>query len=313
MSELHDVASSTPSNGQVLVWNTASGVYEPKNVSAISGINNYATTASLQDHISSAVHWDLTTLNNNYINASGDSVTGAFFFGTLSATTLSATTYRNLPTSALSGLSDVQITSPALSSVLKWNGTKWVPATDQTGAGGGSPGGAEFEVQVNDGLGGFYGDSSFQYDYGGGTVTIGAILTVNGQASFNGGASFTQPTTVTTLSATTVSSTNYLNLPSGVATWNANKINGYSITSSTPAIGSLLIYQFPDFGNAVWQYYGAEDLGELAIFNAEKLQSVPIAATTPKSEDTLVYNGTAWAPKSVIAISNVIGNNLISS
>jgi hypothetical protein len=144
MSEIHDVASSTPSNGQVLVWNTASQYYEPKNVSAISGINNYATTASLQDHISSAVHWDLTTLNNNYINASGDSVTGAFFFGTLSATTLSATTYRNLPTSALSGLSDTLITSTSLRSLLKWNGTKWVAATDQTGGGGGSPGGFGF-------------------------------------------------------------------------------------------------------------------------------------------------------------------------
>jgi hypothetical protein len=71
------------------------------------------------------------------------------------------------------------------------------------------------------------------------------------------------------------------------------------------------MYQFPDFGNAVWQYYGAEDLGELAIFNAEKIQSVPIAATTPTTNDTLVYNGTAWAPKSAIAMSYVLGNNLI--
>jgi hypothetical protein len=301
MSEIHDVASSTPSNGQVLVWNTASGVYEPKNVSAISGINNYTTTASLQDHISSAVHWDLTTLNNNYINASGDSVTGAFFFGTLSATTLSATTYRNLPTSALSGLSDVQITSPALSSVLKWNGTKWVPATDQTGGGGGSPGGTQYHIQVNDGAGGFYGDASLQYDYDTPQITINTALIVDSVATFNGGTDFTQAGTFTTLrgtgvSSTTVSATNYLNLPSGVATWNANKINGYSITSSTPAIGSLLIYQFPDFGNAIWQYYGAEDLGELAIFNAEKLQSRPISTATPTTNDTLVYNGTTWAP-----------------
>jgi hypothetical protein len=265
MSEIHDVASSTPSNGQVLVWNSASLYYEPKNVSAISGINNYATTASL----------------------------------------------------VLSGLSDTLITSPALSSVLKWNGSKWVPATDLTGGGGGSPGGSQYAIQVNDGAGGFYGDASLQYDYDTPQITINTALVVDAVATFNGGTDFTQSGTFTTLkgtgvSSTAVSATTYLNLPSGVATWNANKINGYSITSSTPAIGSLLIYQFPDFGNPVWQYYGAEDLGALAIFNAEQIQSVPVAATTPKSQDTLVYNGTAWAPKSVIAISNVIGNNLIS-
>jgi hypothetical protein len=51
------------------------------------------------------------------------------------------------------------------------------------------------------------------------------------------------------VSSISISATTYLNLPSGVATWNANK-----------------------------------------------LQSVAIAATTPTVNDTLVYNGTTWAP-----------------
>jgi hypothetical protein len=195
MSEIHDVASSTPSNGQVLVWNTASGVYEPKNVSAISGINNYATTASL----------------------------------------------------VLSGLSDTLITSPSLSSVLKWNGTKWVPATDQTGGGGGSPGGTQYHIQVNDGAGGFYGDASLQYDYDTPQITINTPLVVDAVATFNGGTDFTQAGTFTTLrgtsvSSTTVSATNYLNLPSGVATWNANKLQGVSISTTTPNTDDVLAY-----------------------------------------------------------------------
>jgi hypothetical protein len=166
MSEIHDVASSTPNNGQVLVWNTASGVYEPKNVSAISGINNYATTASL----------------------------------------------------VLSGLSDTLITSPALSSVLKWNGSKWVPATDQTGGGGGSPGGGHYSVQINDGAGGFYGDeASFKYDYDAQQITIARALVVESAATFNDLVDFTQAITFTSATGTNVSSasisaTNYYNV-----------------------------------------------------------------------------------------------------
>jgi len=60
MSEIHDVASSTPTNGQVLVWNTASGVYEPKNVDSISGITNYATTASLNNYVLTSTNLTLS-------------------------------------------------------------------------------------------------------------------------------------------------------------------------------------------------------------------------------------------------------------
>ena len=251
------------------------GIFE---VTSYSRTNFVLTSTNLElsntvtGHIASAVHWDLTTLNNNYINASGDSVTGPFFFGTLSATTFSATNYINLPTSALSGLSDTLITSPALSSVLKWNGTKWVAAPDQTGGGGGNPTGGQYAIQVDDGAGGFYGDTTVTYDYDAAKVFISTSnLQVDAIATFNNSTDFTQPVTFTTIqgnsvSSTTVSATTYLNLPSGVATWNANKLQGVNISTATPA-----------------------------------------------TEDALVYNGTAWAPKSVIAISNIIGNNLISS
>lgn len=229
------------------------------------------------------ITYDLTT--STFVNKQSIDVTGLIKGGSvsatnlsatnaritsLSATTVSATTYQNLPTAALSGLSDVLITSPALSSVLKWNGTKWVPATDQTG--GGSPVGGQYAIQVDDGAGGFYGDTTVTYDYDAAKVFISTSnLQVDSIATFNNSTDFTQPVTFTTIqgnsvSSTTVSATTYLNLPSGVATWNANKLQGVNISTATPA-----------------------------------------------TEDTLVYNGTAWAPKSVIAISNIIGNNLISS
>jgi hypothetical protein len=218
---------------------------------------------------SSLVNGDLIAYessSNTFKNVQSINISGQGKFGSVSATS-----YLNLPVSALSGLSDTLITSPSLSSVLKWNGTKWVPATDQTG-GGGSPAGSQYDIQVNDGAGAFYGDSSFQYDYDAAKVFISTSnLQVDAVAAFNNGVDFTQPITFTSATGTnvrsaTVSATTYLNLPSGVATWNANKLQGVSIST-----------------------------------------------TTPNTEDTLVYNGTAWAPKSAIAISNIIGNNLISS
>ena len=60
---------------------------------------NSALSSTVSNHIASAVHWDLATLNINYINASGDSANAAFYFQTVSATTVSATNYLNLPSS----------------------------------------------------------------------------------------------------------------------------------------------------------------------------------------------------------------------
>ena len=238
-------------------------------------------TVSATNYLNLPNSFDLSTLNNNYINASGDSVTGPFFFGTLSATTFSATNYRNLPTSALSGLSDTQITSPALSSVLKWNGTKWVPATDQTG-GAAAAGTVAGAIQFNDGVNGFDANDDFYYASKNLYINVGTAGQLNTDTVVAQDIQATQQLSVDSVALTspaagallvnsslrspTVSATTYLNLPSGVATWNANK-----------------------------------------------LQGVDISTATPNTEDTLVYNGTAWAPKSVIAISNVIGNNLISS
>ena len=242
------------------------------------------------------ISYDLTTstfVNTQSINLSG-SIKGGSLSATnlsatnaritsLSATTVSATTYQNLPTAALSGLSDVLITSPATSSVLKWNGTKWVPATDQTGGGGAAAAGTVAgAIQFNDGVNGFDANDDFYYASKNLYINVGTAGQLNTDTVVAQDIQATQQLSVDSVALTspaagallvnsslrspTVSATTYLNLPSGVATWNANK-----------------------------------------------LQGVDISTATPKTEDTLVYNGTAWAPKSVIAISNVIGNNLISS
>ena len=171
--------------------------------------NNYVLTSTnsnlsstVSNHLASAVHWDLDTLNNYYINASGDSVTGTFRFGIVSATTISAT---NFSGASLSGsLRDVAITTtPITGYVLKWNGSRWAPAADDAGTGGAAePGGTEGDVQYNS-AGGFGGASVFNYN------------------------DVAQKLIVPNFSATNISATTYYNLPSVTA------LNGTSVFETT--------------------------------------------------------------------------------
>jgi hypothetical protein len=282
MSEIHDVASSTPSNGQVLVWNNASGLYEPKNVSAISGINDYATTASLNNyvltsvntnlsslvnnlqastasisstvsnHLTSAVHWTLDTLNSNYINASGDNVTGAFGFGSVSATSISATTYLNLPSgtatwnaSALQGRA-IFNASPVPGDVLAWDdaNSRWTPSAVTTGAVTNTPGGNAGNIQ-------FKNNSSFS---GVDDLTYNSTLS----------SLYSRNLSSVNISAVNISATTYLNLPTSslsgqadtqittptagqVLAWNASKwtasalpLGNYVLTSTNNTLSSLV-------------------------------------------------------------------------
>lgn len=123
------VLSSTNATLSSLVSNI-----QTSTVNLSSTVGNLQTStlnlsSLLGTHISSAVHWDLTTLNSNYINSSGDSSNNSFYFGTLSATTFSATNYKNLPTSSLSGMLDVSVVSPSGGQALIYSSSvnKWYP------------------------------------------------------------------------------------------------------------------------------------------------------------------------------------------
>jgi hypothetical protein len=80
---------------------------------------------------------------------------------------------------SIDGLSDVVLTSPASGEVLKYNGTNWV--NDSDNAGGGTPGGANTQIQFNS-SGSFAGSSDLTWN--------GSLLSTNGLFT-TGGASFT--------------------------------------------------------------------------------------------------------------------------
>ena len=54
----------------------------------------------------------------------------------------------------LNGLTDVSASSPSSGQVLKWNGSAWAPATDDTGSGGGGSGIASVAADTTPQLGG---------------------------------------------------------------------------------------------------------------------------------------------------------------
>jgi hypothetical protein len=101
-------------------------------------------------------------------------------------------------------------TPPAGSATLFWNGTNFrfkLPAgtfTDLTGGGGGTPGGADTQVQFNDG-GAFGGDADYTWNKTTNVLTLGnsisaLLLAVRGATS--GTATIDAPATVTSYSFT---------------------------------------------------------------------------------------------------------------
>jgi hypothetical protein len=210
---------------------TISGLGDNDHPQYVLSSTNNTLSSTVTNHLASAVHWDLVTLNTNYINASGDSVNAAFYFQTLSATTVSATNYFNLPSGVatwnankLQGY-DISAVAPSNDQVLKYNSTlsAWVPGTDNTGGGGGGgiadasslrgvPLSATLVPTAGQALmynGSVWTASAalFAYTYGSGAPTGGSDGDIYLQ------------TDVVALQVPAVSATTYYNLPSGTLTW----------------------------------------------------------------------------------------------
>ena len=74
--------------------------------------------------------------------------------------------------------------------VIKWNGSAWAPAADDTGGGGGTPAGANYQVQYYDG-GAFGAENVFNYDPTNNRLVVGhtsATATLHGRAGNDSGA-----------------------------------------------------------------------------------------------------------------------------
>lgn len=113
------------------------------------------------------------------------------------------------------------------------------------------------------------------------------------------------------MSATTVSSVNWLGLPSATPLWNANKISNLSATFTDLQPFDILGVGFP--ANSIVNYpislagqflVGQTDLSALRDVDND------IAAV---NNNTLVYINGFWTPSSSISLSNIRGTSLIAA
>jgi hypothetical protein len=106
LNTLNDVDVPSPNLNDILQYTDNGLDYQWRNIPAsslVSGIeaSTIGLSSIVSSHLVSAVHWELSTLNTNYLNTSGDSANAGFYLSSVSATNLSATNYYNLPSSTL--------------------------------------------------------------------------------------------------------------------------------------------------------------------------------------------------------------------
>ena len=232
-------------------------------------------------------------LNSYFVSAGGGIYANSNYrVSSLSATTISATTYQNLPVSSLSGLTDVLISStPTTNYVLKWNGTKWAPALDATGTGGG--GLTDAYVTISDGVNSVNaaGGDTFSVE------SINSALSINLQSDGLGGF---LPNIQFTVNQDQIGHNNLASLTAGNPHTQYATLSGATFTGQikAPSFSATDYYNLPS-GTALW--------------NANKLQGVYVSTTTPTSNQALVYNGTAsaWVPSSLPAPGGATAGTLI--
>ena len=292
LNQLHDVTTTAAQNYQFLTY--LNGVWQPSSLdltpyvltstnSTLSSVVNshindgsiHFTSGSLSSYYAASSWVDSNFISNTEIQAYATTASLNAYETTAYARNNYSLTSHSHSFSALSGLSDVQITStPPTNYVLKWNGTKWAPAVDATGTAGGSgrsiayidldqDGNADLTFGTNDtfsivqgagilitntGPNGFSNQElTFAIDSGAASLLSHTqLLDLNignphPQYLFTGTTN-SSSLNFLSLSATTVSATTYNNLPSGVATWNANKIQSINVSSTTPNQGDILTY-----------------------------------------------------------------------
>jgi len=301
-------------------------------ISSTSLSSNQITTPTLSATTISAVTVCATNYNNlfdalsfqnldaRYLNSSGDSVTGSFTLTNLnatsiSATNISATNYLNIPsTSAIwnaSSIRGIAVTgNPAPGQALIYLNNFWQPSS--VAGVGGVPDGPEGSIQIRNGSF-FSGVEDIKYN-----SSLSALQSTRVSATTVSAGTVSAGTIL----GNTISATNYLNIPSTSAIWNANKIQGTPFQKGSLANQDLIGYETQGDGGA-WKNYTKDVVAQFlypiifgylpsgtAIWNASSIQGVTVTSTAPGTNNVLIYNGSVWAPSSAISLTTVSSTNL---
>jgi hypothetical protein len=289
-----------------------------------SAVNLYATTISATtvcatNYNAALEALSFQNLDNRYLNAAGDSVTGSFYLQNLSSITISATSYRNLPSalatwnaSAIQGI-PVTSTPPSLGESLVFKDGYWQPSAVGGGVGG-TPGDPALSIQFKNGSF-FSGVESIKYN-----SSINGIQSVT-ISSTNLSSTNLSSTTLRSVGvcATNISATTYQNLQEDTAKWNANKIYGTPFSKGSLVLDDFITYD----GATAWKNTAKAEVANilypliqpqipsgLATWNASAIQGITVTATAPSFNNVLIYNGSVWTPSASISLGTIAATNL---
>lgn len=295
--------SSTTLNSTTLNTNTV-------NSTDIRAITLSATTVCAVNYDAQFNALSFSNLDNRYLNSSGDSVTGSFVVQALSATTISATNYLNLPSaSAIWNASSIQgrsvtSTAPSLGDSLVWLGTAWGPSAVAAGAGG-IPADPNLSIQFKNGTF-FSGTDNVTYNQ-----SISGIQSV-GLSSTN--------LTSKNISATVVSATTYLNLGEDEPIWNASKIQDFDVLKTSPEEGDILVVNSSinswvtkspsEYADYIYPVIQNRIPSAAAVWNASAIQGRAVTSTPPVANNVLIFNGSVWTPSASISLGTITATNL---
>jgi len=284
-----------------------------------SAVNLYATTISATtvcatNYNAALEALSFQNLDNRYLNASGDSVTGSFYLQNVSAVNLSATNYLNIPsTSAIwnaSAIRGIPVTStpPSLGESLVFKDGYWQPSAVGGGVGG-TPGDPALSIQFKNGSF-FSGVESIKYN-----SSINGIQSVT-ISSTNLSSTNLSSTTLRSVGvcATNISATTYQNLQEDTPKWNASKIYGTPFDKNVLLLDDFITYNGAtawknttkaDVANLLYPLIQPQIPSGLATWNASAIRGITVTATAPSLNNVLVYNGSVWTPSSAISLATV--------
>ncbi len=305
------LSSTTPTSGQVLEYNSTSSKWVPTTLSSgttytagggvtisgskISADSNTAvwnanklegtalssttpTSGQVLEYNSTSSKWVPTTLSSGTTYTAGGGVT-------ISGSKISADSNTAVWNANKIQGRDISLKAPSNNEVLKYNSGlgEWTAATD-TGIYTGSNG-----VSIS--------GTTISGAYAGSNGVSVSGSTISGNYSAGGGV---------TISGSKISA------DSNTAVWNADKLEGTALSSSTPSNGQVLQYNSSaskwepatlSGGSSYTAGGGITISGSTitadsthAVWNANKLQGNNISATSPATKQVLKWNGTSWAP-----------------
>ncbi|MCD6013882.1 MAG: hypothetical protein K0Q79_3744 [Flavipsychrobacter sp.] len=340
----NSISAAVPTTGQALKWNGS--IWAPANdsntvFSAGTGLALTGTTFSAQN---TTALWNASKIQGNTVSttapATGQTLkwngstwtpandsSATFSAGTGLA--LSGTTFNAQNTSALWNANKLQgnnmsTASPATGQALKWNGSEWAPANDSAAAFGAGTGltltGTTFNAQNTTPM--------WNANTLWGNI-VSSVLPVTGQVlkwsgsmwvpSIDNTASYTAGSGIT-ISGTTLATQN------SSAIWNANKLQGRSVSSASPATGQTLKWDGSSWApsNDSTTAFGAgtgltltgttfNAQNGMNMWNANQLQGRPISTAMPATGHTLKWNGSSWMPSNDSTTAFSAGTGLVLS